>query len=152
MNKLQIGCGNKKKKDFINIDINPKYKPDKVINIEKGFPKNWTNKFDYIYSCHCLEHIRPLFWEFVLNEINRVAKPNCILELDLPFDSIRTRGNVHHYKTFTWDSFKQLQPEHRAYSKLKMRSLIRHSKIKKIFFTIFPFLKYNLHFKFRVIK
>ena len=86
--KLNIGCGLKKKEDYINIDISKKVGPDKVVDIEKGLPFD-DNTFDVIYSSHCLEHIVPGKISLVLKEIVRVAKDGAKLNLVLPPETDR---------------------------------------------------------------
>ncbi len=154
MQSLNIGCGFEKKEGFINIDKAKEVSPDKIVDIEKGLPFE-DNYFDYIYSNHCLEHIRPDKWKFVLNEISRVAKNGCILELFLPFDSIGQRTNADHYRTFSWGSFDQFLKgsERNYYSDLRMIKLTENPSIfKKFFFYLFPFFKYEVYFKFRILK
>ena len=152
--KLNIGCGFEKKEDFINIDRAREVDPDKVVDIESGLPFP-DNSFEYIYSEHCLEHIKPDKWAFVLNEIYRVAKEGCILELYLPFDNIGQRTNADHYRTFSWHSFDQFLEESNRdyYSNLTMVKLTKDpNKVVKLFFYLFPFLKYEVYFKFKIVK
>lgn len=152
--KLNIGCGWNKKNGFVNIDKSAKVEPDLVVDIEQGLPFE-SDSFSYIYSEHCLEHVRPQYWSYILNEIARVAKEDCILELKLPFDNIGQRTNCDHYRTFSWHSFDQLKKEgnREYYSDLKLINLKKNpSKIKKLFFYLFPFLKYEVHFKFKITK
>jgi len=152
--KLNIGCGYEKKKGFINIDKTKEVNPDIILNIEKGLPfKN--DEVDYIYSEHCLEHIRPQYWKFVLNEIHRVCRDGAIIELKLPFDNIGQRTNADHYRTFTWGSFNQFDPDSKRfyYSKLKLKKLNKiPNRLIRTFFYLFPFLKYEVYYKFKVIK
>lgn len=152
--KLNIGCGYEKKEGFVNIDVAPQVNPDKIVDIEQGLPF-FDNSFDEIYSEHCLEHIRPQYWGFVLNEIARVSKDGCILHFKLPFDNVGQRTNCDHYRTFSWHSFDQLRPggTRGYYSDLKLINLNKTpSKIVKLFFYLFPFLKYEVDFKFKVVK
>lgn len=152
--RLNIGCGWNKLNGFVNIDKAREVKPDIIADIEKGLPFP-DNSFDYIYSEHCLEHIEPQNWRFVLNEIARVAKDGCILELKLPFDNTGQRTNADHFRTFSWHSFDQLLEEsnRQYYSDLILVKLSKNpSKLEKLFFYIFPFLKYEVHFKFKIVK
>jgi len=154
MDKLNIGCGWNKIEGAINIDIAREVNPDIVVNIEKGLPFE-DNTFDYIYSEHCLEHVRPQYWKFVLEEIYRVSKNDCILELKLPFDNIGQRANADHYRTFTWGSFDQFKPDSKRkyYSGLTIEKLNKTpNKLIRMFFYMFPFLKYEVHYKFKVVK
>jgi len=154
MKKLNIGCGLNKKEGFVNIDKAPEINPDMVVNIEQGLP--FANKsFDYIYSCHCLEHIRPDKWIFILNEISRVAKNGCILELKLPFDNIATRTHCDHYRTFGFMSFDPLikGTERDYYSDLNLIKLSKEiNPFVKLFYYLFPFMKKEIYFKFKIVK
>lgn len=117
-NELNIGCGWEKREGFINIDKTKEVKPDIVV-IEKGLPF-MDNSCEYIYSQHCLEHVRPHKWRFVFEEIGRVAKEGCILELKLPFDNPFKR--CHNYTTERlrayYSKFK-LQPLHHEPNKIE---------------------------------
>ena len=152
--KLNIGCGYDKFPGFINIDKSPIVQPDKVVNIEDGLPFE-DNSFSYIFSCHCLEHIRPQFWQSSLGEIRRVAKPNCTLELILPFDNVQTRTNADHYRGFSWLSFEQFSPKSkRCYqNKLTMEriSKIPHKPLRTLAY-LFPSFVKEVHLKYRIIK
>jgi len=152
--RLNLGSGWDKKEGFVNIDKAKKVKPDLVVDIEKGLPFP-DNSFEHIYSEHCLEHIEPQNWRFVLNEIARVAKHGCILELRLPFDNIGQRTNADHFRTFGWHSFDQLIKggNRNYYSNLVLEKLSRDpTKLEKLFFYLFPFLKYEVYLKFKIVK
>lgn len=152
--KLNIGCGWDKLEGFVNIDKSPEVDPDMIVDIENGLPFP-DNSFRYIYSEHCLEHITPEKWRFTLNEIARVAKDGCILEMKLPFDNVGQRTNADHFRTFSWHSFDQFIPkgDRSYYSDLNMIKLTKNPNIlEKLFFYLFPFLKYEVHFKFKIVK
>ena len=154
MKKLNIGCGYNKKKGFINIDVAREVEPDLVVNIEGGLPFK-DNTFDYIYSWNALEEVKPEKWEFVLKEINRVAKEGCILELSLAFDNMYNRGRINHYRVFNWDSFLICEEgeEHNYTAPIILRNLKgKPNKFTKLWFTLFSFLKQQVRFKFEVIK
>lgn len=68
-----LGCGMRPIKDFINVDMNPKVKPDVVRDIERGLPFD-DNSIDNIYSAHFMEHVAPDNINFVMSEIWRVLK------------------------------------------------------------------------------
>jgi len=155
-NKLNIGCGWKKEKGFINIDSAKEVKPDKIVNIEKGLPFP-DNYFDYIYSSHALEHINPSKWKFALNEIGRVAKDGCILELDLPFDNISCRSNIVHYRGFNWSSFDEISDMGCGlrfyFYPFALKWIIpKPNKLLRIFCNMFPFIVDSIQFKFEIIK
>lgn len=154
MKRLNIGCGYDKKGGFINIDISKSVNPDMVVDIEKGLPFK-DNTFDYICSFRVLEEIKPDYWDFVLSEINRVAKNECILELVLAFDNMYNRGRINHYRVFNWDSFFVCE-EGQVYNHtapIILKNLKRRpNSFIRLWFNLFPFLKKEIHFKFKIIK
>ncbi|MCM8787954.1 MAG: methyltransferase domain-containing protein [Candidatus Omnitrophica bacterium] len=152
--KLNIGCGYEKKEGFVNIDKAREVNPDYIVDIEKGLPFP-DNSFDYIFSQHCLEHVRPQYWKFVLDEIARVAKDGCILELYLPFDNIWNRTNSDHYRTFHWTSFAQNEVGSNRfyYTKLKLKRIEKvPNRIVRAIYVFFPIFFKEVHFKYRIIK
>ena len=153
--KLNIGCGRNKLNGYVNIDKAVEVNPDEVIDIEEGLSYD-DNTFDTIFSSHCVEHIRPDKWSFVLDEIIRVAKDGCILELELPFDNSEKRCNIGHYRTFYFDSFRQhyiTEKNRKYYSKWKLEPLHNEPTwLQRWFYNFFPFLKGTIYFKFKIIK
>ena len=154
--KINIGCGWNHKYGFINIDKAEEVKPDMVYDIENGLLPFKNDSVEHIYSSHCLEHVKPCNWQFVLDEIMRVAKNGCILELELPFDNSKKRGNIGHYRTFYFSSFSQYyvtEKKRAYYSDWKLKKLHREPAfIEKVIYTLFPIIKPNIKFKFEVIK
>lgn len=152
--KLQIGCGWDKKEGFVNIDKASQVKPDFVVNIEKGLPFP-DNSFEHIFSQHCLEHVRPEYWKFILEEIARVAKNGCILELYLPFDNIYNRTNSDHYRTFHWTSFAQneIGSNRFYYTNLKLKRIGKvPNRFVRALYILFPLFFKEVHFIYRIIK
>lgn len=80
MRRLNVGCGNKILKDYVNCDIEGK--PDVVCDI-KRLPFE-DNSADEILAIHVIEHF--YIWEIqgVLSEWKRVLKENGSLILELP--------------------------------------------------------------------
>lgn len=98
--KIDIGCGNNKKKGFIGIDLATLKNVDIICNIEKeGLPFK-SKSIDEIFSSHFLEHVENT--STVIKEMYRVLKPNGIAEIIVPhFSNI---GSYHwSHKTF-WNA------------------------------------------------
>jgi len=72
-------------KDYINIDRDPRTRPDIVRNIERGLPFS-DNTVDEIFSRHTLEHIDPEYIHFVMFEMWRVLKPGGRLKVIVPIN------------------------------------------------------------------
>lgn len=153
--KLHLGSGYYNLKGFVNLDKSPEVKPDVVADIEKGIPFP-NNFFSHIFSSNVLEHIRPCKFRFVLEEIYRVSKNGCILELILPFDNMANRINYDHYRTFNWNSFypAEIDSDANYYTNFKVKRLEddRPNKFLRFFIYLFPMLRSNVYLKFKVIK
>jgi len=84
--KLNLGCGQNKKKGFINIDKYSECKPDKIMDLEK-FPWDFeSNSVDEILLNHVLEHLgsdTEVFFS-VIQEIYRVCKNKSIVQINVP--------------------------------------------------------------------
>jgi len=90
MKNLNIGCGEFRKKGYINLDMNNKVKPDVVHDLNK-FPYPFKNNdFDLVEANHVLEHVEDPFK--VMKELNRIMKYNGTLIIRVPHFS---RGFTH---------------------------------------------------------
>ena len=88
--KLNLGCGEFKKKDYINLDIDKFVNPDILHDLNK-FPYPFKdNTFDLIEADHVLEHLKEPFK--VMNELRRILKPQGKLIIKVPHFS---RGFTH---------------------------------------------------------
>lgn len=77
-NLLHIGAGGGPLPDWAHgvqettLDIDPKHNPDILASmVELG----QIGKYDFVYSCHCLEHVFPHEVKKSLKEMNRVLIP-----------------------------------------------------------------------------
>ena len=101
--KLNIGCGNDIKKDWINLDVYALDGVDVVHDINK-LPLPFSNdEFDYVLCKDVFEHVEyiPL-----LKEIHRILKPNGIVEIRVPhFCSRLNYIDPTHVKRFSIQTF-----------------------------------------------
>lgn len=81
---IDIGCGAKKKKGAIGIDIQKGPGVDHVVDLTKDPLPFEDNTVDYVYSSHFLEHL-PHPVKRILSEISRVCKPEGKIELWTPY-------------------------------------------------------------------
>ena len=90
MNKLNLGCGEFKINDFINVDINKSVEPDVVHDLNK-FPYPFKdNHFNVIRAEHILEHLDNPFK--VMKELHRLLNYGGVLIIKVPHSS---RGFTH---------------------------------------------------------
>ena len=130
MNKLNIGCGKRKRKDCINID-------KEQVDLNK-FPYPFKdNTFSHIYANNVLEHLDNLI--DVFNELYRISKDNTIIEVTSPFWLHPTSNNMTHTKNnVSVDWFKPIldnnpDGERFRYQEIKGKfNLIRYEYIPSI--------------------
>lgn len=80
---LNLGGGNKKINDCLNLDIYPFPNVDIVHDIEKRLPFD-DNHFKHILASHSLEHCSAMSIPSILKECIRVLKPKGTLEIIVP--------------------------------------------------------------------
>lgn len=83
LNYLNLGCGNKFHKEWINVDMVSNSPYVKEHNLLKGLPFV-DNQFDVIYHSHLLEHLPKEKASDFLKECLRVLKPGGIMRVVVP--------------------------------------------------------------------
>jgi SAM-dependent methyltransferase len=83
---LNLGCGNFKFDDFINVDKVQLYQPDVLHDLEVLPWPFESNSADNIVLSHVLEHLgqTPSLFIQILKEIYRISKNGCLLYIDVP--------------------------------------------------------------------
>jgi predicted SAM-dependent methyltransferase len=74
--KLNLCAGGVLIKDTVSIDINPKTKPDVLLDVRKEKLPYEDGSIEEIHLMHGPEHIERHFWDFMFMEIKRVLIPN----------------------------------------------------------------------------
>ena len=105
--KLNIGCGNSKKKDYINCDISADVKPDKIVDLEKKLPFK-DNSVDEIILEHVLEHVKDLVG--AMRELRRICKNGARIYVRVPFYASWSQfTDPTHVRFFTPRTFDYFQ-------------------------------------------
>ena len=79
--KLNLGCGTDKKEGYVNVDISPEVKPDKIHDLNKELPfKN--NSVNEILANHILEMIEDI--PKALRDFWRVCLGGAIIHIKVP--------------------------------------------------------------------
>ena len=84
--KLNLGCGSKILKGYVNVDKFQYYNPDVVQDLEK-FPYPFKdNSVDEILLSHVLEHIgqNPDVFNNIIKEFYRICKNNSVIDIRVP--------------------------------------------------------------------
>lgn len=83
MNYLNLGCGSRFHKDWVNLDKHPINPHIQKYDIQHGIPFP-DNSFDVIYHSHLLEHLLRENALAFTNECFRVLKPGGVLRVVVP--------------------------------------------------------------------
>lgn len=80
--KLNLGCGQYCKEDYLNLDVDPNTKADLIHDLN-CFPYPFKdNQFSLIEADHVLEHLeRPIT---VMKELHRILKPGGVIIIRVP--------------------------------------------------------------------
>ncbi len=139
--KLQIGCGNDKRKGYINLDGSKDVKPDILWNLEKTPLPFKTNQFNEILANHVLEHVTNFI--SLMHELHRISKNEGKIIIRTPFYSAWGQFNdpthVRYFTPYTFNYFNIGNYSHEVKTKKDMFT-IRKIKIN---FGIGPSSKMN---------
>ena len=78
---VNLGCGNRKLKGFVNVDWDKDCKPDIIADLNKKLPFK-DNEVDFVYCSHLIEHVDDIL-EF-MHEIWRICKPKAKVHIIAP--------------------------------------------------------------------
>jgi SAM-dependent methyltransferase len=96
--KIDIGCGALKRSGIIGIDYVLAPGVDHVLDIERDRLPFDDNSIEYVYSCHCLEHLKDM--NHILSEIGRVCKDDATIEILVPYghhsDALLVGHRIYH--------------------------------------------------------
>jgi len=125
--KLNLGCGNDIKKDYLNVDFEKIPGIDLVYDLNKLPHPFKDNQFEEINMSNILEHLDNPFE--IMKEIHRISKAGAKITIRAPhFSSNNVWGDLQHKRGFNTDSFKNAN----------MRNLFRIKK-QEITFSHFRF-------------
>lgn len=142
--KLQIGCGNDKRKGYINLDGSRAVKPDVVWNLEKTPLPFKKNQFNEILANHVLEHV--VNFIPLVHELHRISKAGGEIIVRAPFYSSWGQFNdPTHVRFFTPWTFGYFNPGNYSHEVNSKKDMFKVRKIT-INFGIGPSKKLNWFF------
>lgn len=129
---LDLGCGVRRREGAVGIDINPKTGAD-IIHDLNNYPYPFDpSTFDEIYADNVIEHLADVIK--VMEELHRIAKPNALIKIDVPYFRAQWAFiDPTHKHFFTTESFSYFDPEHINH-KLYPYSAVGYKVEKIVFF------------------
>lgn len=125
--KINLGCGQKILKDFINIDFIKFDGVDKIIDLNKfpykGLKKNY---YDFILAENILEHLD--YPDLVLQELYELLKNKGILKIVVPYFNSANAYMAGHKHFFSRNSFYRYSQDYNE----KSLDAPKNFKLKKI--------------------
>ncbi len=117
--KLDLGCGMRRDRSFLGIDVTPSEQTDIVRDLNRGLPF-CDRSVSYIRAHNILEHIEGnTNFEFVMRELWRVLEDDGVLDVVVPgaFSDGAMRDPTHarHFTRSTFDYFKGSRPRYHEY-------------------------------------
>ncbi len=101
--RLNLGCGRDYREGWTNVDINPDFNPDKVIDLETG---NWPlsdDTYTIVLADNVFEHIDPRNRPTFLREYHRVMTGDGQLTMRWPTPGFGGGWDVTHYQIPSWE-------------------------------------------------
>ena len=104
---LQVGCGSRKIRGAVTLDINPRVAPDVVWDLNE-FPYPFPDSsFETVVCEHVIEHLREVI--SVMEELHRITKPGGRVWIRVPhFSSLNFNTDPTHVHAFSSRSFDYL--------------------------------------------
>ena len=131
---IDLGCGIRKKKGAIGVDINTDTKADIIYDLDT-FPYPFKdNLFDIILCCDILEHLTETIK--VMEEIHRIGKPHAIVKIKVPHYACWWGwSDPTHKKLFSPFSFNHFieNKPHQHYSKINYKIVSTRVTFHRIF-------------------
>ena len=81
--RLNLGCGYDIRKDYLNVDLQPKHSPDLVADVTH-LPMLPSGYFEEVLAQDVLEHLERARTRPALDEWARLLKPNGVLTIRVP--------------------------------------------------------------------
>ncbi|MFB6226478.1 MAG: hypothetical protein ABEJ02_03945 [Candidatus Paceibacteria bacterium] len=151
--KLNIGCGNDIKEEYVNLDYFSGKGIDVVHDLEK-FPYPFDNdQFEEILMDNVLEHL--FNTEKVMEELVRISQDGATIKIMTPHcKSSVAWGDITHKTAFSADSFKHYEGSAYAESgsKENERFFLNRKEVRiylPVIFKLLGFEKYINHNDFR---
>ena len=136
---LNIGCGHRFHRDWVNIDVDPASPEVIKADIINGIPYP-DNHFDVVYHSNVLEHLPAHLGKKMIQECYRVLKPGGLLRINVPDMEKLSReylanmekaaaGDKHAAHDYDWILIEMLDQVSRNNSGGEMASYLSQSEL-----------------------
>jgi len=139
--KLNLGCGNDIKKNYLNVDLfNNNLGIDLIFDLNKYPYPLKENQFDEVLMLNILEHLtNPVK---VMEEIHRISKDNAKIIIEVPhFSSYCAWADMTHIRPYSYFAFDY----YNISNKKESGSLESKRKMK---FIVKPYLSFNRVYRY----
>jgi len=124
---LNLGCGLDHIPGGVNVDIDKRFKPDLVLDLEQPLPFE-DSSFDLVIAYHIFEHIHN--FKQLMSELWRILKPGGLLKVKVPsrdhFVAYQDPTHVRFFDLHTFDYFTPMP------ARLQERKILLDGKFWKI--------------------
>lgn len=120
--KINLGCGEFKRRGFVNVDSSKDVEPDIVADV-RVTPWIWAkaSEADVIFADNLVEHIAPEPLLEVIKECHRVLKPDGLLQIRVPIvapdNMMAAFSDPTHVNYFTIETFDWYDHRHIRWKK-----------------------------------
>lgn len=171
MTTLDLGCGNRKEKGAIGVDISHNTKADIICDLNK-FPYCFRdNQFDFVLCYDILEHLTDTLK--VMQEIHRISKNRGIVKIRVPhyacywgwsdpthrklfspfsFEHFLERKPFKHYTSVCFELLERKIDFHRLFRHLGIEFLANRFLVRYEQFFAFIIRPHNIHLTLMVLK
>jgi SAM-dependent methyltransferase len=151
--RLHLGCGNDKRRGWVNCDVSPQVDPDRIVDLEEGLPFG-DDSVDEILANHVFEHVR----NFVplMHEVYRVCKNGARIKVRVPFYAawgwFNDPTHVRFFSPFTFDYFKkgtyshEVGCDHDMFDVRRVRLNFGIGRAKKLNWIVNPIINFHQAF------
>ena len=108
---LNLGCGDRHRTDAINLDINPRVRPDVRADLDRVPWPFRDSAFREVFAHDVIEHLADVV--VAMEEIHRVCADGAVVHITVPhFSSANAYSDPTHRHQFGWSSFHYFTGEH----------------------------------------
>lgn len=104
MKKLNLGCGSRTYKDYINVDYHKHPGVDVTHDLNRYPWPFKDNSFEEVLAVDIVEHLYDV--TKAMKELHRICKDHAIIKIQVPHFSSATAHHEEHYHFFRWKSFE----------------------------------------------